>query len=278
MIHLLRSGYDHLGYRFLNRYLSHTGDYPGLILLRYYLVYRALVLAKVSLLRFEQENEKYSGRIAPEYNQYMSLAESFTVYKPPLLIITHGFSGSGKSVLSSKLAENIGAIHIRSDIERKRLFGFRATVHTGSGIDSGLYAAEVNQKTYCRLAELASDVISGGLPVIIDAAFLRYEQRDLFKELADSRGAHFFIINCHVSDDVLQQRILQRGQENKDPSEATIDVLRHQQQSAQALTDAEWVNAISVNTVSDDALITLLETVRKALSQADNRRSIKWRA
>lgn len=260
MIDLSHSGYKKLSTRFLNRYLQHTGDYPGLALLRYYLVYRALVRAKVSLLRFEQQNDKDARNLlSPEYSDYMLLADSLTAYETPLLMITHGFSGSGKSAHSSRLAEHIGAIHILSDTERKRLFGFRATESTCSGIDSGLYTTEASQKTYLKLAELASEVISAGLPVIIDAAFLKAQQRNLFRKLADSKGARFIIIDFQASGEILQKRILQRRQQNTDPSEATIAVLKRQQQSAQALTDSERSNVISVNTENSDSQKTLLD-------------------
>lgn len=261
VIDLLHSGHDSLAFRFLNRYLQLSGDYPGLVLLRYYLVYRALVRAKVSLLRLEQQqNDPAASRQAfLDYGEYVNLAERFTVANPTLLIITHGFSGSGKSTLSSRLAENIGAIHIRSDIERKRLFGFRATEHTDSGIDRGLYTSEISQKTYQKLAELARDVISTGLPVMIDAAFLKSEQRGLFRELAKECGSHFIIIDFQASDDVLCQRILHRQQYRTDPSEATVEVLKQQLRSAEALSHAELGNVISVNTENNNALETLLE-------------------
>ncbi|MGR9035237.1 MAG: bifunctional aminoglycoside phosphotransferase/ATP-binding protein [Gammaproteobacteria bacterium] len=257
---LLQSGHEELGYRFLNRYMYHTGDYAGLVLLPYYLVYRALVRAKVSLLRFEQQSSKDTGdAISLEYDRYLSQAEKFTRIGPPLLIITHGFSGSGKSVLSSQLAENIGAIHIRSDIERKRLFGYRATEQTGSGIDSGLYSSETSRKTYRRLAELARSVILSGFPVVIDAAFLKSQQRALFRETAASLSARFIIIDFQASDDTLRRRILNRQLRYNDPSEATVDVLRHQQQTAESLTDSERKEVISVNTEDSDAAKNLLE-------------------
>lgn len=262
-IDLSHFGYEKLAYRFLNRYLRATGDYSGLVLLRFYLVYRALVRAKVTLLRQEQQNGGASSglRGIPEYQGYANLAERFTTTRQPLLIITHGFSGSGKSTLSSQLAEKIGAIHIRSDIERKRLFGYYAMAKTGSGIDIGIYSKDAGEVTYRKLADLAKNVIDAGFPVIIDAAFLKFEQRDLFRKLAESKYARFVMIDCQASDDVLRQRILTRQQVSKDPSEATIDVLRHQLKTAEALTGSELVHSIRVDTSRNDALDRLMQAV-----------------
>jgi uncharacterized protein len=163
MMDLLHVGYENYAFRFLNGYLQNTGDYHGLALMRYYLVYRALVRAKVALLRIAQNpDEVVCKKIRSEYTGLANLAEGFTKPSPVILMITHGFSGSGKSTYASQLAEQIGAIHLRSDIERKRLFGYSAQATTGSGIDSGIYTQEAGQRTYQRLAELAKAVLKGG--------------------------------------------------------------------------------------------------------------------
>jgi aminoglycoside phosphotransferase family enzyme len=64
VIDLLYFGYERYAYRLLNQYLQRTGDYQGVALLRYYLVYRALVCAKVSLLRQAQQQNDAEGNQA----------------------------------------------------------------------------------------------------------------------------------------------------------------------------------------------------------------------
>ncbi|MDI1277910.1 bifunctional aminoglycoside phosphotransferase/ATP-binding protein [Methylobacter sp.] len=263
-IDLLHFGYDRHAYRFLNRYLQHTGDYQGLALLRYYLVYRALVRAKVSLLRMAQQpdDDAVAKQARCDYAVFADLAERFTKRRPIVLIITHGYSGSGKSTMAAQLAEKIGAFQIRSDIERKRLFGYRALVQTGSGIDDGLYTQEVSLKTYQHLKELAKAVLDAGFPAIIDAAFLKTRQRDPFRQLAADCGVPFHIITFQASDQELCRRIRQR---QEDASEATVAVLHHQQQSAQPLSEQEQSSAIPINTESDNAGETLLNTFDRYL-------------
>ena len=251
-IDLLHFGYDHYAYRFLNRYLHDTGDYQGLALLRYYLVYRALVRAKVSLLRMAQQPDDDASQARCEYAVFADLAERFTQPRSTVLIITHGYSGSGKSTLASQLAEKIGAVQIRSDIERKRLFGYRASAQTGSR----LYTSQASLKTYQHLKKLAKAVLEAGFPVIIDAAFLNSGQRELFRQLAAECDIPFHIIAFQASDDELCRRIKQR---QNDASEATITVLHQQQQSAQPLSEQEQSRVITINTESDNALETLLQ-------------------
>ncbi|MFA5924302.1 MAG: AAA family ATPase [Methylococcaceae bacterium] len=142
-----------------------------------------------------------------KYAEFANLAEHFTKISRALLIITHGYSGSGKFVFAGQLAEKIGALQIRSDIERKRLFEYRAHEHTGSGLDSGLYSQEASRKTYMHLVESAKAVIDAGFPAIIDAAFLKTEQRDLFQKLAAECGVKFLIVDFQASEEELCRRI-----------------------------------------------------------------------
>ena len=255
VIDLLHYGYEPLAFRLLNHYLQHTGDYRGLALLRYYLVYRALVCAKVTLLRSMQQSH---NQACLKYSEFADLAEHYTRAGRTALIITHGYSGSGKSTLSGQLAEKTGALQIRSDIERKRLFGYRAQESTDSGLDSGLYTQEAGRKTYRHLADCAKAAIAAGFSAIIDAAFLKSEQRELFRRLAADCGVQFLIVDFQASDAALSARI---GQRQQDASEATLDVLRHQQQSAQALSAEEQRYMITVNTERDDALASLLARI-----------------
>jgi len=257
-IDLLHFGYNRYAYRFLNRYLQHTGDYPGLALLRYYLVYRALVRAKVSLLRMaqQQDDDSVVKQAREEYTVFANLAERFTQRRSTFLIITHGYSGSGKSTFACQLAGQIGAFQIRSDLERKRLFDYRPLEQTGSNIDSGVYSPQASIKTYLHLKELAQAVLEAGFPVIIDAAFLKAGQRDLFRQLAAGCGVPFHIINFQASDQELYRRIKQR---QDDASEATVAVLHQQQRSAQPLSEHEQASVITLNTERDNVLKNLLD-------------------
>lgn len=257
---LVQIGCEGYAYRFLNRYLQETGDYHGLTLLPYYLVYRALVRAKVAWLRITQNPDADAGTQARyEYARYVNLAERFTQANRTVLVITHGFSGSGKSWFAAQLAEKIGAIQIRSDSERKRLFGYQAQDATGSGIGSGVYTAAAGQKTYRHLAGLAKVVLESGYSVIIDATFLKVEQRHLFRELADKCQVAFRIIDFQASEETLSQRIQHR---QNDPSEATLAVLAQQQQAAQPFLPEEQHDIFTLNTERDDALATLLNGMK----------------
>ncbi|MDE2092018.1 MAG: aminoglycoside phosphotransferase, partial [Gammaproteobacteria bacterium] len=93
-----------LAFRCLNVYLQTTGDYRGLSVLRYYLVYRALVRAKVALLKVAQVADAAASASAKQdAYRHIELANSFIQPQQARLILMHGLSGSGKTWLSDRL-------------------------------------------------------------------------------------------------------------------------------------------------------------------------------
>ncbi len=255
-------GYHNYAHRFLNRYLQRTGDYQGLILVRYYQVYRAMVRAKISRLRISQPS---TGTISIkqaklDFSNFANLAEYYISHHQPILIITHGFSGSGKSTVAGQLADKIGVIQIRSDIERKRLFGYSAQATSSSTPGRGLYTPEADLKTYQYLAKLATISLKAGFSTIIDATFLKHAQRQTFQKLAADFGASFLIVDFQASIDELCRRIKARQQ---DASEATIEVLLQQQTSAEALLTEELTNVIGINSASEDVLQILIKEINR---------------
>lgn len=246
----------------LNTYLEITGDYAGLALLRFYLLYRAMVRAKVACLRLAQTagGDRQSRE---EMQNYIDLASAYTQPKKPRLIITHGLSGSGKTFVSRQLLEKSQLIRLRSDVERKRLFGLEAGQASGAGIDSGIYQADASQRTYQHLLGLADQLLACGYCVLVDAAFLQSAQREMFTRLAHEREIPFLILHCEAAADIQHRRIQARGIAGHDASEADLQVLQHQLQTCQPLSDSERQASISVDTgtvVQLDKLISWLSS------------------
>jgi len=227
--------------RLLNRYLEYTGDYAGMELLRFYQTYRAMVRAKVALLgvAFGGTDEQIAVARA-QYARYANLAESYSQAAPSQLIITHGFSGSGKSHAALTLAESLGLIRIRADIERQRLFPERGE----AGLNNGRYSPQATAQTYQRLLELAEALLQSGWGVILDATYLKHEARSQVREMAETADVPFYIIDLHCPDTLLRQRLQTRAEAGGDPSEATLDVLSAQQNGAEPLSDEEKPKAL----------------------------------
>ena len=249
MMDLIDHGLPRLAFRFLNAYLERTGDYAGLRVLRYYLVYRALVRAKVSCMRAHQPGmaQREHGEIEQEYRRHLHLAERLAAPRHAALLIMHGLSGSGKTTIAQGLLEALGAVRLRSDVERKRLFGLDPEARTGSGLDAGLYAPGASERTYAHLAECARELLAARYPVIVDAAFLKRSQRERFAELARDAGAAFAIAACTAAPATLRARVGLRERAASDASEAGLAVLARQLATAEPLAAEEAAHVFSID-------------------------------
>ncbi len=227
-------GYKAYAWLFLNLYMHAMGDYGGLNQLEYYLRYRALVRAKVTRLQLKMVSQS-SGATQPEqpeqqlqrWQRYWSLAlHAGVTHKKPLLILVAGLSGSGKSTVADFLSQYLGALWLRADVERKRLFAPSSTAER--------YSLQASTQTYTHLAKLARRLLKSGLNVVVDATFLKQYQIDIFTRLNhDLLDAGYepqvHAVNCKASTAAMQSRICARALAAQDPSEANVAVLVQQQ-------------------------------------------------
>ena len=227
-----------LGSIFLDRYLEERGDYEGLPLLDLYRVYRSLVRAKVAYLEHQSGGDK--AVCLERYERHLALAGRYAEPRPAgLIVLTHGVSGAGKTLHSAALIPRLGALRIRSDVERKRLAGLSAETKTESAVAAGMYDAAMTERTYERLKDLAGIVSGCGIPVIVDATFLARARREEFAALARSLGAPLRILDFRAGEATLRARIRQRGADGHDASEANLAVLDHQIRGQEPLTPDE---------------------------------------
>lgn len=247
--------------RLINRYLEISGDYQGLDVLPFYLVYRAMVRAKVDCIHASQSDvdADIRARERKDFAQRIALAERYARPARPFIAITCGLSGSGKTYLSQLALERTGAIRIRSDIERKRLGGLAAGVSSGSGLNAGLYSSQTSDLTFEQLARLARTVIAAGFAVIVDATFIHRSRRRTFADLAATLGVPFVILHCRAPNHVAEARIAKRRAAGTDASEADVHVFRHQRQHSDAFTPEEEAAVIPVDTENEPSIAAALE-------------------
>lgn len=223
---------------FLNLWLSHNGDYAAAPLIRFYAVYRALVIAKVAAIRAGQSHGDDDQTL-----KHLAQAEQLMATWPLQLTITHGFCrGCGKTVAAQAMLQSAGVdptLCLQSNVERKRLFGCGPPPRKRLVLDDGIYTVDAHARTYARLLELATGLLRCGWSVIVDAAFLQASDRDRFRALARSAGASFSILAPVATADQLRERILARQMLGHDASEATLEVLARQLKTLQPLAAHE---------------------------------------
>ena len=167
-----------------------------------------------------------------------------------------GLSGSGKSSAAAALAGAIGrapgAVHLRSDIERKRLFN----VHEFDRLPGEAYRPEVTARIYQRLRDLAAIALEAGQSVIIDAVHLTPEERIAVKEVACRSKAHFTGLWLEAPVDRLVERVAQR---KRDASDATAEIVSAQAKQPTGAMDWRRVDASApLETIARDALAAIL--------------------
>lgn len=252
MMDLQARGHNAHAWRFINRYLEHSGDYAGVPLLRLYLAYRSVVRAKVTHLQTSPE-------ALADYRHYLALAESYIEPVKPYLIIMQGLSGSGKSTLSQPLADQLGMIRVRSDVERKRMFA----------LDPEMYTAAATDRVYRHLTKLAELLLTAGHSTVLDATFLRRTQRDVLRDLARRLRVPFIILRCHAPRNFLEEAIVQRARAGGDASDANLQVLQRQIATQEPLDGTEIAATIEVNTsVKVDASALVLQLKRRLAASA----------
>ena len=252
---------------FRSGYLAESGDYHACRVLALYEAHRALVRAKVAALSAMPKGEAGAkDSLQREHIRLIALAARALAPKKPVLILMSGLSGSGKTWLARQLAQRLSAVHIRSDVERKRRAGLAELAASHSRAGEDLYSPATTAALYDDLARVAEDVLSGEIIAIIDGTFLQRAQRARFAELAERCGVPLHLILCEASDSVLRARIMQRSRERRDPSEADLEVLAWQRAHAEPLTADEGIQATRVDTVASEALDLTLRGIGRAPS------------
>jgi uncharacterized protein len=208
-----------------------------------------MIRAKVAVMTARQMNKVQHldlEQITPA-QAYLRMAKQLTELSTRRLWITHGVSGSGKTTGSQKIVEREGAIRVRSDVERKRLFKTsNGSQSDGSPREQGMYSSTASEATYNRLFDVAKTILQADFGAIVDATFLKYADRNRFHLLADKEGAEFRILDFQLDEETLKQRITHRRLTGTDASDATLEVLASQLKLQEPLSSGELAFAVPV--------------------------------
>lgn len=232
-------------------------DADALATLPLFMSLRAAIRAKVTAARIPGAAAAKRDAIANEARTYFTLARRLIAPSPPTLVAVGGLSGTGKSMLARALAPHVapppGALVLRSDVERKRLFGVPETAR----LPDKAYAPEATAKTYAALADKARRIATAGHSVIVDAVFARPEERAAVVRVARSNGLAFR--GLFLTAD-LATRVSRVGGRVGDASDAGAAVVRAQE--SYDLGDLDWIKVDASGTPEQT-----LANARKAVNQ-----------
>jgi predicted kinase len=192
----------------------------------FYLSMRASIRARVTAARLEQASEAERPAIAQRARAYFDWALRFITPPAPVLVAVGGLSGTGKSALARALAPAIepapGAVVLRSDVERKALFG-KAEIEP---LPSAAYAPTTTLRVYCTIADKARRAVAAGHSAIVDAVFAAPSEREGIEKSAAALGVPFHGLFL-VAD--LDTRISRVGRRRGDASDADAAIARAQE-------------------------------------------------
>lgn len=223
----------------LNRYLTETGradDLDALAALPLFLSVRAAIRAKVTAAR--RKTDADNAEVEKSARGYFALAQELIAPPPPMLVAVGGLSGTGKSLLAHALAPAIapapGAVWLRSDVERKRLFGAPETAK----LPENAYAPEVTARVYAALAGKARRILAAGHSAVVDAVFAKPDERAALARAAGGAPFHGLFLTADVAT-----RVARVGTRKGDASDADAAVARAQEQYDLGTLDWRQVDA-----------------------------------
>jgi aminoglycoside phosphotransferase family enzyme/predicted kinase len=224
----------------LNAYLAATRrpeDLDGLRLLPLFLSLRSAIRAMVTAMRVSPAMSERAGGLVEEARSYFALARHLVASKSPQLVAVGGLSGTGKSTLARSLAPELppfpGAIVLRSDVERKALFGIAET----APLPAKCYAPDVTAQVYEVLRDKARRVLSAGHSAVVDAVFARPQERLLFDDLACERSVRFAGLFLTADLSTRIRRAEERGLDASDAGRSVVEM-----QESYNLGEVKWIS------------------------------------
>lgn len=264
LMDLRARGGEYLVEPFLARYRERINDSDMAKLLPFFECYRALVRAKVHVLRARSWSDDAA--------RYFRFARRLTWEAfEPFLVVVFGLTGSGKSTLCRALAERLGLTVINSDVVRKQIAG-KSGRHVAP-VNEGIYSSRMTEQTYAEMVRQAEKLVLAGKGALLDATFIRRQQREKITELAKKYKIALLMIHCSAPDTITQSRLRRRAAEGVDISDGRWDIYVAQKAAAEALDEIELRHCLELRTGSAlEQLVSRCEIfLRSRLSQEESR-------
>lgn len=257
-----------LSKEFVNTYIEKSGDADIIKLVDFYKCYLAYVRGKVTsfLLNDRNISEEDKENHKAEADKYFMLAYEYATnmkkscikQKRPLLFITCGLSGSGKSRWARIIANYFSAVIRSSDVQRKKALAMYK--------DGELYSKESRDRVYEIIIEKGKKFLDKNRNVMLDATFLDPEKRDAAKKAAEDCNADLIVLYFTAPEDMIKKRLDKRAARGRSVSDADWKVYLKQKEN---FTAPSGKNIIEIDTSADDEQ-EVLRRIEKLIESKTN--------
>jgi len=219
--------------------------------LDFYKCYRAYVRGKVeSIKALEPEVPSKERALARKQAvSYFKQALKYALFgSSPVIIVTFGIIGSGKSTIAELLSEELSCEIVSSDMVRKNISGIPGTERKYEKYDSGIYSKDITEQTYCELLDRAEAITKGGKIVILDASFSKRKWREFLVERSESLDTTLYFLQALASKDLIEQRLLYRERQETSVSDGRLEILDRFILEFEEPLEMEEINLITIDT------------------------------
>jgi len=264
-------GYPYLSSYFIKKYIEESNDLINSSLLNFYKCYRAYVRGKVIGFRLDEPNIdnneiikiKNSAKKYFELSYYYTKLFSRSLKKmKPLLFITSGLTGTGKTTVANKISVDYDVHIISSDSVRKDLEGIDKFERHHDAYNTGLYSPQKMLYTYNKIFEKADKILKNGGNVILDATFKNKDLRDRAKNIAFKDNSIFLIIHCTCPEDKVKL-YLENRVKKKSISDGRWDIYLKQKDSFEPFSSKDNMVEIDISKKSFDYQIGIFNEIFK---------------
>jgi len=268
-------GYPYLSSYFIEKYIKKSKDTDFFKILNFYKCYRAYVRGKVigfklddpNIDKLEKQDIKNNAKKYFDLAHYYSLLFSRSINKTrPLLFITSGLTGTGKTTVAKKISVDYDARIISTDNVRKELEGIDKFERHHNAYNTGLYSPQKMFYTYKKILEKANIFLRKEENVVLDATFKNRKLRNMAYEIAKKNNAVFLILFCKCPEKKVKE-YLEKRLKKKSVSDGRWEIYLKQKESFESFSSDYKIVEIDISNKSYEYQIDVFKKILKKVDE-----------
>ena len=214
-------GQAYLSSYLIEKYVEKSQDNNIFNVLNFYKCYRAYIRGKVTGFKINDSNidKSEKDKMIDISKKYFDLAYYYSQLfsrknkknSKPILFITTGLTGTGKTTIARKIAVDYKAQIISTDSVRKEILGIDKYERHYDAYNTGLYSPKKMIETYDKIFEKTDFLLNKKKNVVLDATFKTEKLRDTARKISQKNNANFLIVYCNCPEEKVKKYLDNRA-------------------------------------------------------------------